>query len=499
MQDLRLAWVWAMNEGGWSEPAPLVHNGIIYLANTSNILQALDGRTGELIWENRIGPQATQPTRGLAIYQDKIFMATSDARLVALDARTGKIVWETVIADKNKGYANSSGPLVIHGKVIQGLGGCDRYKEDGCFISAYDAATGKQLWKFHTVAREGQPGGDTWGKLPNLLRAGGDTWITGSYDPELDLTYWGVAQPKPWMPASRGDDASPTKRSTRARRWRFDPMMESSQWYFQHAPGESLDLDEVFERVLVDVDGQNLVFTIGKPGILVEARSEDRQVSRSQGNGLSERLRSHRSQTGEPHYRPDIIEQETRQWVQGCPSTEGGHNWQAMSYHPADKPAHHSAQPKLPGDIRARGRFQGRLRRHRGRSALLRDARHQRQHRQARGLRRPDDEGDVVDRAAGAVPDGRALDGGGIAFVGDLDRNFRAVDVKTGKTLWQTRLGTSVQGFPITFSVDGKQYIAVPTGIGGGSPRNVPSIIAPEIHHPANGNALYVFALPDKK
>ena len=131
-------------------------------------------------------------------------MATNDARLVALDARNGKIVWETRIADSAKGYLNSSGPIVINGKVIQGLGGCDEYNEAGCYISAYDAATGKQLWKFYTVAREGTPGGDTWGKLPNLFRAGGDTWITGSYDPDLDLTYWGVAQPKPWLPVSRG-------------------------------------------------------------------------------------------------------------------------------------------------------------------------------------------------------------------------------------------------------------------------------------------------------
>src|SRR4029434_4050538 len=157
----------------------------------------------ELIWEHRLGPDSTEPTRGLGIYQDKIFMATSDARLVALDARTGKVVWQTVIADPKKGYGNSSGPVVINGKVVQGLGGCELYKEGGCFISAYDAATGKQLWKFNTVALEGEPGGDTSGKLPNLLRAGGDTWITGTYDPGLNLTYWGVAQAKPWMRASR--------------------------------------------------------------------------------------------------------------------------------------------------------------------------------------------------------------------------------------------------------------------------------------------------------
>jgi alcohol dehydrogenase (cytochrome c) len=171
VQDLQLKWVWAMNDGGANEPTPIVHNGIVYLANTSNTVQALEGRSGDLIWENRIGPDSTRAygaTRSLGIYEDKVFVATTDARLYALGARTGNIVWQTVIADSKKGYSNTSGPIVVHGKVVQGLMGCSNYKPEGCFISAYDAASGKQLWKFHTVAREGQPGGDTWGQLPNI-------------------------------------------------------------------------------------------------------------------------------------------------------------------------------------------------------------------------------------------------------------------------------------------------------------------------------------------
>ncbi|MBI4477611.1 MAG: PQQ-binding-like beta-propeller repeat protein, partial [Acidobacteria bacterium] len=254
VKDLKLAWVWAMNEGGSNQPQPLVHDGILYLGHPGNMIQALDGRTGDLIWEHRFDPGqlgGNRLIRNMAIYQDKVFFARGDAHVVALDARDGHLVWETPMGDQKLGYRASSGPIAINGRLVQGMNGCDRYKEEGCYISAYDAATGKPLWKFYTVAREGQAGGDTWGKLPNRFRAGGDPWITGSYDPELNLTYWGVAQAKPWMYASRGMTAADKAlytNSTLALR----PEDGSLAWYFQHVPAETLDLDEVFERVLVD-------------------------------------------------------------------------------------------------------------------------------------------------------------------------------------------------------------------------------------------------------
>ena len=511
VKNLPPAWTWSLSSGA-TETTPIVHDGVLFIFNAADKIQALNAATGDLIWEYKRDLPAKLLTdipnvlakRNMAIYDDKLITATSDAHVVALDAKTGKVVWDHATADWTKGWRYTGGPFIVNGKVIQGMTGCGNAEPGGCFITGHDIKTGEELWRVNTIAHPGDPNFDTWNGLPMESRFGASAWISGSYDPDQNLVFYGTGQPYPWIAEMRGTlPAKPGAKhsalysdSTLA----INPDTGQLKWHHQHLEDDTWDLDYVYERLLVDlpVNGETrkAVITAGKLGI-VEA------LDRTNGQWLWHKetvpqnvVASIDPKTGEKTINPAAIPHIGSTTV-NCPADPGGRTWAATAYSPKtgmlymplnEYCSNTTPTPLDPGQAYTGG----------GRAVYARVA-------------VPNSDGNVgrvdaiklADRSTAwsyrqRAPETTAVlpTGGGLVFSGSWDRWFRAFDDATGKVLWQTRLNNVISAFPISYSVNGKQYVAVAVG-GGSTMSKALATLTPEIQNPDGGSVLWVFALPN--
>ena len=359
---LSLAWVSNMKPG-YNEITPLVNDGVLYLANVGDVVQAMDARNGDVLWEYRReqSADAARGPRNIAIYDNKILLATQDAQLIALDARNGELLWETPVGDPTKMW-HSGGPIVANGKVFTGRS-CGIAVAPGCFIAAHDVNTGKELWRRYVIPRPGEPGDDTWGGLPLEERRHAGAWGVGSFDSELNLLYWGTSTPTPVPEIQRGTvkhDALYTN-STLA----LDADTGEIVWYFQHLPRPNWDFDHVFERILVDSQvrpdsnaiwehnpeikrGNSRKLMTGIPGKTGIVWTLDRAT----GEFLwaKETIKQNVTQAIDPASGkvtvneaviPDHVEDP---YGMVCPSAYGGKNWMPGAYNPTSNALYMSLQ-----------------------------------------------------------------------------------------------------------------------------------------------------------
>jgi alcohol dehydrogenase (cytochrome c) len=508
---LRAAWSWSLPQSS-NEITPLVHDGVMFVYSGAAV-QALDAATGNLLWQYlRSLPEEfnnghNAHAKSLAIYGDKLFAPTADGHIVALDTRTGHLLWDQeVVARTGRpaaiGWQLSGGPIVARGKVIMGvsLGVSDG---GGCYIVGLDADSGKESWRFHTIARPGEPGGDTWNGAPVEERFGAGVWTAGSYDPELNLVYFGIGntydtatllEPRPGASGVTSNDGLYTDSTVALR-----PETGQLVWYYQHQKRDVWDLDWVFEQsvVTLPVNGQprKVVVTGGKTALFDAVDAATGKYVFSADLGFQNLVTAIDPTTGEKTISP-AVQPEAGKPKLICPNSFGARNWPATAINPdthvlytaiLENCADYIYTPRS-ADQTAKGgldeRFVPRLSAGHdgnfGRVAAI-----DLQKRQVLWTYRQ-----RVPLASSAL-----ATGGGLLFEGDVDRYFSAFDQSTGKVLWRTRLNASPESSPVTYAVEGKQYVAVVTG--SGSPFGAASrAFVPEVGAPAASVTVMVFELP---
>ncbi len=507
--QLQLAWSLALPPGP-NAATPLVHDGVIYVHAFGDHVQALDATTGNELWHYaRQLPETARPTikRNLALYGNKVYFGTSDVHVVALDAKTGAVVWDTPITEPGSGFGLSGGPLVARGKVMQGVNG---QAPGGAYIVGLDAETGAEAWRFYSIARPGEPGGDSWGDVPDERRWHVGAWMMPSYDPELDLVYMGtsVTAPAPKFMLAGNDKQYLYHNSTLALR----PATGETVWYYQHAV-DHWDLDHPFERILVDVavapdpsevpwinprlraGEQRRVMTgiPGKTGLVYTLDRATGEFLWARPTITQNVIASIDGATGNVTINEDTLFTGPDQTRFICPTTNGGKNWPAGAYSPRTKVMYFPMENTCMNTTSVASEAKPELVYAINNETVI----------------TPDAGGLVGTVRAIAVETGKSVwrfdqraattalvaTGGDLVFGGDVAGRLRALDAQSGKVLWETDLGAQVTGHPITFAANGKQYVAVSTGrsnMTGALARLTPEVVPDD-----SPNKLFVFALPD--
>ncbi len=498
VHDLRVSWAWSLPNGP-NEATPLEHDGALFVDSYGDNVQALNAVTGDLLWQySRELPSDVRLAvkRNLSIYEDKVLVPTSDDHLVALDAKTGTVIWDSPLVDYKKGYQVSGGPLVAKGKVMQGIEG---QAPGGNLIVALDVETGNPAWRFHTIAQKGEPG-DSWNGLPDEKRNGASVWTAGSYDPQLGLAYFGVGQTYDTGPVLHRVPGFSNDGLFTDCTLAFDPASGKLVWYFQHVHNDQWDLDWAFEQQLINlpVDGaeKKLVVTSGKMGIYEGMDAATGKYIFSKDLGIQNVIASIDPKTGEKTINPEVIVGDGKVHMI-CPHPGGGRSWIPTSYNAETKilyvPMVESCMDLIPAPKGERGNLTS------GVNWFIRP--------------RPDSDGKFgrvealnletkkvlwIDRQRAPQSTGVLDTAGGVVFAGSLDRYLKAYDDKTGATLWQVRMNDVPSSAPITYSVGGKQYLAVVVGNGGAQASTFP-VLVPEIQNPpGRGAEIWVFELPEK-
>jgi alcohol dehydrogenase (cytochrome c) len=515
VDELRLVWTRGLYPGD-QEGTPLVHDGVMYFPNPNDITQALDAATGDLIWEYRRGVPddvgeyfpAAPTNRNVAIWGNYILDNGADGYAYAIDARTGELAWESLILDYRHGAKNSSGPIVANGKVISGRSCEPEGGPEACVITAFSAEDGRELWRTRTIPRPGEPGDETWGDIPYEQRWHVGMWMVPSFDPELNRIYVGtsVTSPAPKFILAGNDEQYLYHNSTLA----LDADTGEIVWYFQHVV-DHWDLDHPFERLLVDTviapdadavewinprirageERKVITGVPGKTGLVYTIDRETGEFLWARQTVPQNVIESINPESGAATVNPEKAFTRVGQELLICPSTSGGKNYPAGTYSPRTGLMYYPLQntcmmstsasdTQSPDDLYAiRNRVQiapgeenvGTI--------------------QAISVSSGRTEWKVEQRA-GMLS--LMSTGGGLVFGGDVNGRFRAYDQDSGDVLWEVNLGAAVNGYPATFEVDGRQYVAVSTG-GSGLAFGL-ARLTPELR-PGVGNQLFVFALPE--